>query len=92
MTDPDRPDPVTTFEWLSPNGVSHQVIRGRCVTCGNRPHPDRPDPCDDCGQPHLGDCAVDVDVDWWHAEGARLSHPEWFDQQRPADFDDEERR
>lgn len=32
------------------------------------------------------------DVDWWHHEGARLSHPEWFEEQRPADFDDEETR
>jgi hypothetical protein len=28
-----------TYEWESPNGVPHLVIRGLCATCGNGPHP-----------------------------------------------------
>jgi hypothetical protein len=24
--------------WISPNGVKHLVLRGRCATCGKGPH------------------------------------------------------
>ncbi|HUZ53107.1 MAG TPA: hypothetical protein VMU94_11340 [Streptosporangiaceae bacterium] len=36
-SEPEIPAEVQTT-WISPNGVSHTVVNGRCVTCGNGPH------------------------------------------------------